>query len=784
MRKIILISWLTALTTISSFAETIKIKPSNTAVIVDNKADAIKLFAADELAKHLTLISGVKIPVIKGKAPAGKYSFVITASDKKLKPEEAVFEVTPQKTIFYGDDHVGQKGTPDAVATSKLSRTGSLFAVYLFLEKELGVSWIKPGDDGIIFKPRQELSLTTGTFSWIPKLSMRNIRPGYGRHKPKGAPKDFQDSAKKRAEKKLATNIWLKRMKMGRSQVFGYGHAFTKWWEQYGKEHPEYFALNERGKRVPFDPKRADRIKLCVSNPEVHKQIVANFMKSRRGSTVINTCENDSGNYCECPKCRALDAPPKKGHKWDEDLTDRYIWFANQVQRLARKQVPGTQSIMYAYSVYRFPPRKVKVDDGVILGFVPKLLDDDLDAYYRSWSEAGAKKLFLRPNDMHIDPGLPMGFEKRMFDNFQICMKYGAFGTDYDSIHNFWPVSGIANYIIARAIAEPDKSFEHWENEYCSSYGQAAPEVKKYYKYWRDNIWTKKLMPDRREIERQGRYGNFRRGLMWNLYNYYTDADFDKTDALLKAGLKKKLTAPERKRLELLLLANQHARLTFEAMRAKYQKPQDAKKLAAAANKLLDFRKKHRKDLDFDWENLFGNENTFGDVCGMKMTQTFQGLRPLQKLSDKWFFKLDPKNVGLKEKWESDPWEKIDAAWDYIYADTFWEKARCHPELHAELKKYDGIGWYATRLPSLQKYQGKKLFLVFGAVDESCWIYINGKLAGTHIFSKPDDWKTPFSIRIDNILDPKIRTNILVVRVEDKAGGGGIWQPVYLAMEN
>jgi Domain of unknown function (DUF4838) len=789
MRTIKLFCWVAAFSAATCFAETIKVNPANAVIVVANKTDAIKTFAAAELAKHLKIITGKSIPIVKGKAPKGKYGFVISSSAlgdaKKFAPEQAVFTVTPKETLLSGDDLVGRGRTPKAIVCSKFSRTGSLFAVYWFLEKELGVKWLKPGDDGIIFNPQKELSLKTGTYSWTPKLTMRAIRPGYHRKTAKAAnkaPKEFQLSAKQRKEKQQDTQIWLKRMKMGRSLVFGYGHAFTRWWDKYGKEHPEYFALNAKGKRAPLLARQPDRIKLCVSNPDVHKLIVANFMKSRRGSNVVNTCENDSGNYCECRKCRALDSPAKQGENWDRDLTDRYIWFSNQVQRLARKQVPDAQSIMYGYSVYRYPPRKVKVDDGVIIGFVPRLMDDDLDTYYKSWAKAGAKKMFLRPNDMHIDPGLPMGYEKKMFDNFQTCMKYGAFGTDYDSIHNFWPVSGIANYIIARAIAEPKKSFEHWENEYYSVYGPAAPEVKKYYQYWRKNIWTKKLMPNREEIMIKGRYGNFRRGLMWSLYNYYTDADFNKTDALLKAGLKKKLTPAEKQRLELLLLANQHARLTFEAMRAKYQKPQDAKKIARAANAILNFRKKYRKKLDFDWEFLFGNERTFGDVCGIEMTKTFLGLRPLRKLSSRWFFKIDPKNVGLKEKWQNNSWKKIDATWDYLKTDSFWEKGQCHPELHTELKKYDGIGWYGMRLPSMKKYQGKKLFLVFGAVDESCWIYINGKLAGQHIFTKPDDWKTPFTIRIDQVIDPK--SNLLVVRVEDKSGAGGIWQPVYLAVQD
>jgi Domain of unknown function (DUF4838)/Glycosyl hydrolases family 2, sugar binding domain len=783
MHKIMFLCYFVAFFATNCFAKSIKINPANAVIVLPFKADRIKQFASNELAKHLKLITGKSIPIVKDKAPAGKYAFMIgfNAKAKKLAPEQAVFTVGPKKTWLFGEDSAGRGKNLKAVATNKKSRTGTLFAVYLFLEKELGIKWLKPDDDGIVFTPCNELTLKTGTTSWTPKLQMRYIRSGYSKktvNASKDAPVEFRLSKAQRAAKRLATDIWLKRMKMGRSEVFEYGHAFKTWWKKYSKKHPEYFALRN-GKRTLYKASRPDWVKLCITNPEVHKLIIKNFIKTRNGSTVINTCANDCHAFCECPKCRALDAT-RKGEKFDENMTDRYIWFANHLQALARKQVPEAKSIMYAYSVYRYPPRKIRVADGMIIGFVPKLLDDNLDAYYKSWKKAGAKKLFLRPNDMFIDPGLPMGFEKRMFDNFQTCMKYGAFGTDYDSIHNFWPVSGIANYIIARAVAEPEKTFKHWENEYCSTYGAAAPGVKKYYQYWRNNIWAKKLMPDKEMIMKKGRFGNFRRGLMWNLYRYYTDADFDKTDSYLKTGLKKQLLPSERKRLELLLLSNQHSRLTFEAMRAKYQKPQNVKKLVQAANKLLSFRKKYRKKLDFNWEFLFSNEVGYGDVCGLKMTTTLQGLQPIAKLPTKWFFKIDPKNAGLKEKWQDSSWKKVTYSWDYIHTNTFWERAKCPPELHKELKNYNGIGWYARRFSVPANLKGKKLYLIFGAVDESCEIFINGKLAGKHLFQKPDDWKTPFKIRIDQVLSEKTTSVILVVRVEDKSGAGGIWQPVWL----
>jgi Domain of unknown function (DUF4838)/Glycosyl hydrolases family 2, sugar binding domain len=776
MRLFILATIIAVGTSCVSTAKTLSINPKKSVIVLE-KTDPIKSFAAKELAKHLKLITGVNIPIVKIN-PGGKYIFHIgiypPINSRRLKLEESCYKITPKATWFYGDD----EGQP----INSRSRTGTLFAVYNFLDRELGVKWIAPGNDGIVFKKTKELKLSSGSYDWIPKLPMRGIRQGYSRHmKNTNIPKDFHLSVKQNKQRQMESMLWLKRMRMGKGRVFGYGHAFTKWWEKYGKEHPEYFALNKYGKRAPWRASKPDRIKMCVSNPALQKKIVENYLKRRKANNVINVCENDSAGYCRCPKCCALDAP-KKGEEFGKVMTDRYIWFANQVQRQARKKAPDTQAVMYAYSVYRFPPRKVKVDKGVILGFVPKLLvpDSELDAYYKSWNKAGASDLFLRPNDMHVDIGLPMGFEKKMFDNFKICMKYGAFGTDYDSLHNYWPSSGIANYILARGITDPDKSFEYWEDEYCKTFGPASDDVKKYFAYWRKEIWDKRLMPDRETILKKGRYGNFRRGLMWNFQNYYNKTDFDKTDKILQAASKKKLTPAERRRLKTLVLANQHARLMYRAMKEKNARPADADKLRKTAGNLLDFRVKNKKRLNYDWRYLFNNEHVLGDVCGMKMAKDFHGFTPVKSFKERWYFQIDPKNIGLKEKWQDSSYSKINATWDLISTSTCWERGKTHPELMKELKKYDGIGWYAQNIRIPKNYEGKKLYLMFGGVDESCWVYIDGKEVGKHLFKKPDDWKTPFKICIDQAIDWKAKSTTVIVKVEDKSGAGGIWQPVWI----
>ena len=57
--------------------------------------------------------------------------------------------------------------------------------------------------------------------------------------------------------------------------------------------------------------------------------------------------------------------------------------------------------------------------------------------------------------------------------------------------------------------------------------------------------------------------------------------------------------------------------------------------------------------------------------------------------------------------------------------------------------------------------------LYFGAVDESCWVYVNRELAGEHIFEKDGDWRTPFEIDITPCLDRE-----KAMQQGRRAGGG------------
>ena len=79
------------------------VAPENAQIVVPENSLGMAKFAAKELQRHLAMMTGKKIPIISKAAP-GKYTFLFEKpAGVKLKSEEAVWEVTPSQTRFYGD---------------------------------------------------------------------------------------------------------------------------------------------------------------------------------------------------------------------------------------------------------------------------------------------------------------------------------------------------------------------------------------------------------------------------------------------------------------------------------------------------------------------------------------------------------------------------------------------------------------------------------------------------------------------------------------------------------
>ncbi len=727
-----------------SLSAQIKIDPSKSVVsVADRKYEAV----AEDFRKHLELITGEKIAVDRTGQPAkDRYVFYIgklpPGEKGQFKPEEARWLATPQAVYFYGEDPYG---TPSAV--------------YAFLEDELGVRWPSGGD--IAYRTQNPILVKDTRFSWAPELGRRGIR---------GKTPGMQE--------------WRSRFRTGAHNPPLYGHAFTNWWQKYGKDHPEYFAMNY-GKRQPaklgqkqdenvaaFTGPMMQMIALCVSNDAVVEQVIANWDKK---SEYINLCENDAPDElsCHCDKCCALDVL-KKGEPFTHNLADRYVNFANRVLAAARKYRPDVKVTMYAYNASQNAPKREKVDPSVVIGIVPTdFTMNGLDKYVGDWKKAGLNRFFYRPNrHFYYMLLLPAGHEEYFFKVFQYMTRQGAFGFDYDSMGAVTPWDFFSDYVLFKAMQDPSKPFDYWEKHYMQAFAPADKEISDYYRYWRKEVWEKRLEKNIAKLSQEGAFYNFGRGLARNLGDYYRESDFDATDKILAQALQRKdLSANVRARIERLALDNTHARLIYRAI---------VKKTDADSIALLKFRTEHKYPL-MPW-----CEQYWGDICGIKRVQDLKDFNPpFIQTRIFWFFKLDPNDVGMKEQWYKDDFKQIAKWGELMPVNNPWETPHKHyqypsQEMRRKTAKYDGVAWYAYPLSEIPKdWKGREIYLYFGAVDESCWIWVNGKKAGEHLYRKSDDWNTPFAIKINDCLREN-GSQIVIVRVEDKSGAGGIWKPVWL----
>ncbi|MBQ6914510.1 MAG: DUF4838 domain-containing protein, partial [Kiritimatiellae bacterium] len=553
-------------------------------------------FAAEELKAHLDLVTGEEWPLVSESEASAMCQpcvwHVGTAPDAAagaaLRPEEGRWRVTPQGAWFWGE-----------------GENGARFAVLEYCERELGARW--PWGDSIHAKRIRRDALPVSAGATVPAVLIRTMRP--------------------RSKESIC---WHGRMRMGRHDAPKYGHAFTKYWERFGTTHPEFFAMRADGRRLPSDAapdvmdaaayrgKRGESISMCTSCDGLVVQVVEDW-KSSGAPEYINICENDSEgkNVCHCPECSALDPPPPACavEWWDCWHADRYVRFAGRVLAAARRVRPDAKTCFYAYNATQEPPRRFRLADGLVMGLVSTTFEwTTVTNYVAGWKRMGLGEFFWRPNRHHYYecPNVPIGCEEHFFRIWKHLDAEGCIGYDYSAPKYASRLEWFRDYVIMKGMQDPSKDFSWWEDRYMESFGAAADDVKAYFRYWREEVWNKRLEPDMALIAKKGRYLNFGRGIIWNLGDYFHPEDYDAAEAHLDRALARGgLAADDRSRVEELKLAHEHARLFYRAVVERKIKASSAAS-AAATRALRDFRMKHGFEL-VPWA-----EGYFGDVCGIK----------------------------------------------------------------------------------------------------------------------------------------------------------------------
>ncbi|MGD9804036.1 MAG: DUF4838 domain-containing protein [Hyphomicrobiaceae bacterium] len=225
--------------------------------------------------------------------------------------------------------------TPDGMRTAEGGvSTGTLNAVYTFLEDYLGVRWLMPGEVGE-YVPRVDTVKLPSRLSRLEGPSFANRRIAYIENRN---PLVVQ---------------WLRRQKQGHSLILNHSHA---WHDlippSLYRDHPEWFAMID-GKRVAPS---GDRYKLETTNEKLVRTVAAKVIAEFRKQPTLFTASispTDSGHWSASPESLALYDVDPLGR---QSVTPLILSFYSAVAREVAQVLPDKKVCGYIYDAYLYPP--------------------------------------------------------------------------------------------------------------------------------------------------------------------------------------------------------------------------------------------------------------------------------------------------------------------------------------------------------------------------------------------------------------------------------------------
>ncbi|MCX6922348.1 MAG: DUF4838 domain-containing protein [Verrucomicrobia bacterium] len=306
-------------------------------IVISATASETEKRAASELQSFLKQISRAELPIIPDTEPRTTNE-IILGNNRHLSGLGAPIEVPA----------LGEEGFVIRTIGSQLVIAGgpvrgTLYGVYSFLEDYLGCHWLSSTVSVSPTKARVVVGAIDDI--QVPVVGYREVyysdamEPRFAERNKLNGNASIIENGKMTRERHRGWGTWC--------HTFGV-HVPAK---KYFKEHPEYFAL--------VDGKRRPDTQLCLTQPEVFRLVVADLkerMSKQPETRYWSVSQNDTGGYCQCPDCQAIDA--REGTPMGSLLE-----FINRVAAEFPDKTISTLSYQYS----RRPPKTLRPASNVLI---------------------------------------------------------------------------------------------------------------------------------------------------------------------------------------------------------------------------------------------------------------------------------------------------------------------------------------------------------------------------------------------------------------------------------
>jgi hypothetical protein len=306
-------------------------------IVVPQKAIPSERYAAEELQRYLERISGAKLPIVTDSEPMGSHE-ILLGDNAHLRKLGIQFDFAKLGT----DGFVLRTFQNHLIIAGGRPR-GTLYGVYALLEEKLGVRWFTPEVEFVPKMERVELPVLNET--QVPALEYREVFWTEMMRDPDFAARHRLNGHHYRLTEKHG----------GRAVVFyPFVHSFDLLIpREICEQRPEFWPMIG-GKRV------SGYVQRCLSNPDLVKlaiERVSQWLKEHPEATIIDISQNDTGNWCQCPQCKALDDA-------EGSPSASIIKFVNTIAEAIDCHI-RYETLAYQYS--RKPPKTIRPRPNVII---------------------------------------------------------------------------------------------------------------------------------------------------------------------------------------------------------------------------------------------------------------------------------------------------------------------------------------------------------------------------------------------------------------------------------
>ena len=493
-------------------------------ITVPEDAGKPAAFAAKEMADLLGKVLKTKIPVSNTRNPDWKYAIILGDSALSRKAGIDVSKVsrdgfimrTVGSNIYIAGVDEKEKDSQKLLrgeswkVKSKDYQRGTIFGMYDFLERFAGIRFYLPNELGTIIPETKKLTVPAMDIFDRPDCIIRfsNTTSIYQK-------KDWMDA---NADPVITGSMMELRLRTHTRYIpNGHGLGHLGYFKRFGKTHPEYFAMDERGKRWTGYPGF-----LCFSSKELKDEVVQDALSALRGEPpqkrgVCLVLENgltfhhwypavyhkdgffgvhlqDGYKSCHCEKCKNQFQNPEQIWEMTADV-------ANAVKKAG---IPGYITQM-GYHFYQDVP-KVPLPDNVLVqvattgawGCQTKAKRAKENSLLQRWNKKLNKKVWLwnyylagdNEESPYSTPGLSQTTPIAIAEYYKQIAPWisGAFLNAKSEARDLLNIY-VSMKVLWDLSLDPHALMDEF---YQKMFGNAAPFIKQYMKEAED-IWLHKI---------------------------------------------------------------------------------------------------------------------------------------------------------------------------------------------------------------------------------------------------------------------------------------------------